>query len=100
MVKVPAHFDFELFSALRRYLRQRVIDEEQCQMALAVIARLPAERVVLSGLLAAAYALRDRFSASDVFYAILAKAEGATLLTSDAHFARAAEDYVSVRLVR
>jgi len=64
--------------------RAACIDIERAELALAHGARLAAERVALASLVAEAFALRDRFGASDVFYAVLARDRSATLLTSDA----------------
>lgn len=97
-VKVPAHFDVEVYGAIRDAVRRRWIDPSHGELALLQCARLNAERVAVTGLLAEAYGLRDRFGRGDVFYAVLARREGATLLTSDAHFARAAAGYTDVRL--
>lgn len=98
-IRVPAHFDQEVFSVVRRALRRGVIDASRAEGALLQTARLVAERVPLAPLLAEAYALRDRFSAGDVFYVVVARRAGATLLTSDASLARAASEYAQVRSV-
>lgn len=97
-VQVPAHFDAEVFAAVRRALLRGRIAGAGAERALLEAARLPAQRVPLAGLLAEAYALRDRFSPGDVFYVVVARRSAATLLTSDASLARAAGDYTRVRL--
>lgn len=98
-VKVPAHFDAEIFAAVRRLVRRGLIDIGRAELALADGVRLSAERVALAPLVAEAFALRDRFGASDVFYAVLARDRAATLITSDAALARAATGYVEVRYI-
>lgn len=98
-LQVPAHFDAEVFATLRRALREGVIGPGRAELALAELARFTATRVALSGLLAEAYAARNRFSAYDVFYAVLARRLSATLVTTDTHLARACAGYVAARLV-
>lgn len=98
-MRVPAHFDVEVFGGVRRLLRLWRIDERMAQAALAATARLPAERVALASMLADAYALRNVLSPGDVFYVALASRSSATLVTADAHLARAAAGHVRVRLV-
>lgn len=96
---MPAHFDAEVFAAIRRLIRRRLLDVERAELALADSARLAAERVALATLLAEAFVVRDRFGASDVFYAVLARRRSATLVTSDEALARAAAGYVDVRYI-
>jgi len=98
-VRVPAHFDKEVYAAVLRLLRQRSITADQAALGLARTARLPAERVPLAQMLAEAYVMRDRFSPGDVFYAVLARRSSAVLVTCDASLARAADGYVEVKLV-
>lgn len=98
-LRVPAHFDKEVFTAVLRLLRQRSITADQAALGLARTARLPAERVALAQMLAEAYVMRDRFSPGDVFYAVLARRSSAVLVTCDASLARAADGYAEVRFV-
>jgi len=98
-LRVPAHFDAEVFAAVRRLARRGLVDAERAHLALLRCARLAAERVPLLPLFPDAFSLRDRFGAADVFYAVLARSLSATLVTSDAALARAARGYVDVRYV-
>lgn len=98
-VRVPAHFDKEVFGVVLRLLRQRSITLDQAALGLARTARLPAERVPLAQMLAEAYVMRDRFSPGDVFYAVLARRSAALLVTCDSSLARAAAGYSEVKLV-
>lgn len=70
------------------------------QSAVHRLVRLTAGRVALVPLLAEALLVRDRFGANDVFYAVLARSLGATLVTSDAGLARAAGGYCAVAYVQ
>jgi predicted nucleic acid-binding protein len=96
-VRVPAHFDAEVFAAIRRLVRRRVVGADRAALALLRNARLVAERVPLLPLYAEAFTVRDRFGPADVFYAVLARSLSATLVTSDAALARAARGYAEVR---
>ena len=99
LVTVPAHFDIEGLSALRQLLRGRRLDLARTAQALEHIALLNAERVPLAPMLAEAFALRDRFSAHDAFYVVLARRRVATLATADSRLARAAAGHAKVVLV-
>lgn len=65
--------------------------------ALEDLRRILVTRHMIGGMVFEAMALRDRFGPHDVFFAILARQLGATLVTTDARLARAAEGYVRVR---
>ena len=54
-------------------------------------------RHAVGGMVLEAMALRDRFGGHDVFFVILARQLGATLVTTDARLAQAAEGIVRVR---
>jgi len=96
---VPAHFDAEVFSAIRRELLNARISLPQAFAALDETQRMVATRHAIVGMLPDALVLRDRFGGHDVFFAILATRLGATLVTADRRFARAAEGYVAVQHV-
>lgn len=97
---VPAQFDAEVFAALRRSVRRRILSADRASYALLRIATFEADRIAVAPLLAAAFAVRDRFGAHDVFYAVLARRESATVLTTDAAFARACEGFVDVEIAQ
>lgn len=99
MVRVPAHFDAEVFAAVRRLVRRRIVAVDRAGLGLLFTARLVAGRVSLLPLYAEAFNVRERFGPSDVFYAVLARSLSATLVTSDAALARAARGYVDVRYI-
>jgi len=98
-VHLPAHFDAELYSAIRRLALTSRISVDTALVALAEAQRLIATRHSVAGMLLEALALRDRFGGHDVFFAILARRLGARLVTCDGRFARAARGYVAVELV-
>jgi len=98
-IRVPAHFDAEVLAAVRKALRLHRITEEQARVAIFHLRGLRAERIALTPLLAEAFALRDRFSPYDAFYAIVARLSEATLITTDRALARAAEGYCAVEYV-
>lgn len=98
-VLVPSHFEADAYAGLRRMFFRRQITRENVDEATARLGRMDAERVALAPLLPAALALFDRASAHDVFYMVLARSRGVTLVTSDRPMAEAAQMIgVSVRL--
>ena len=99
-IRVPAHFDAEVFAAIRRLVRRRLVAVDRAGLALLRNARLVATRMPLLPLYAEAFTVRDRFGPSDAFYAVLARSLSAALVTSDEALARAARGYVDVRFVR
>lgn len=99
-VRLPVHFDAEVFAALRRAVVGGRISVPSAIDALDDLRHLVATRHAIGGMVYEAMALRDRFGGHDAFFAILARQLGATLVTSDARLARAAEGYVRVRTFR
>jgi predicted nucleic acid-binding protein len=83
---------FEVFAVIRRQLLRRVVSESVAATALQRLRRLPIELVPTSGLIGAAWLLRDRFAAADSLYAAVALGSSETVLTTDLRFARAAHD--------
>jgi predicted nucleic acid-binding protein len=98
-VRVPAHFDAEVFAVVRKFLRLRLIEEDAAREAMFYLRRLRAERIALTPLLGEAFAVRDRFGPYDAFYAVVARLSGATLLTCDRRLARGAEGYCKFEYV-
>ena len=88
---MPAHFEADTYSGLRRMAFLGTLDRSRVPAAVALIAGMPGERVPLAPLLPHAYALFDRVGAHDAFYVVLAQLQGAPLLTADGPLARAAE---------
>ena len=99
-IRVPAHFDAEVFAAVRRLVQRRIVGVDRGGLALLRNARLVATRIPLLPLYAEAFTVRDRFGPGDAFYAVLARSLSAALVTSDEGLARAAHGYVDVRYVR
>jgi predicted nucleic acid-binding protein len=81
---------FEVFAVLRRHVLRRVLPDAAAARALQRLRRLPIELMPASSLLAAAWPLRDTFSAAGSLYAALALRAGEPLLTTDRRLARAA----------
>ena len=96
---VPAHFDAEVYRALRRLGRRAAMDADGLRAGINALATLAVERVPLPPLLQSANDLGDRFSPPDSLYVALARALDAPLITSDARLARACEGVAKVRLV-
>ena len=92
-------FDAEVFAAVRGLIRRGVIDPDQGRQALFVLGQIKVRRAAIRPLIAEAFAIRDRFSPYDVFYAIVARVSEATLLTCDRGLARAAKGYCKVEYV-
>lgn len=93
----PAHFDAETLSALGRLHRAGELDATTALSALNELAVAPIVRHPLAGLLAGAWAARDRLRLVDALYVELSAALGAALVTTDARLARSttAADLVS-----
>lgn len=98
-LQAPAHFDAEVLSGIRRSLRLNYVSVERAELAVVDLAHLRLRRVSLGPLLSEAFALRDRFSAHDAFYVVLARRRDAALVTADSRLARAAEGITKVVLV-
>ena len=93
------HFDAEVFVAIRDLTRRREIVIDDALEALFRLRTLRLQRVAIIPLVGGAYALRDRFGAYDVFYAVTARMSNATLVTCDRRLARAATGYCDVAYV-
>ncbi|HEV2249783.1 MAG TPA: type II toxin-antitoxin system VapC family toxin [Candidatus Limnocylindria bacterium] len=89
-VTVPAHFDAEVYHALRRGYLRREIDGRHLVTAVDQLARFDAERAEIASLLPSVVGLADVIGAHDVFYVLLAISRGCPLLTCDLRLARAA----------
>lgn len=96
---MPAHFDAEVLSAIQGMVRRGVLEAGRADVALYRLMLLPFERRTLSPLVRRAFALRDRFSAADGLYVVLAQRLGATLVTVDGRLARACQGLLAVELV-
>jgi predicted nucleic acid-binding protein len=96
---VPVFFDAEVFAAVRGLVRRRDLDPDGGRNALFVLGALRVRRAAIKPLIAEAFAIRDRFSPYDAFYAIVARLTDATLVTCDRGLARAAKGYCKVEYV-
>lgn len=88
---MPAHFEADTYSGLRRMAFQGLLERSRIPAAITRVAKMPGERIPLAALLPYAYDLFDRVGAHDAFYVVLARLQGAPLLTADRPLARAAE---------
>ena len=96
---VPAHFDAEVYAALRRHLRRGLLPRTRLDVIVGRLVALPADRVPLGPLLPEAHALADRLSAADAFYVALARSLKSQLLTTDARLAESGAGLARTRLV-
>lgn len=96
---MPAHFDGEVYGALRSLDRQRKLPPGLLDRILPLLSRFRAERVHLSRLLTSAHTLGTRFSARDAFYVALAVRVRGELLTADRALAESASGLARTRLI-
>jgi predicted nucleic acid-binding protein len=96
---VPAHFDAEVYEALRKLDRRGVLSSGQLDAIVPTLVRFRAQRVPLRTLLPEAHALSPRFSARDALYVALARRLDAELFTRDRPLAGACAGVVEVRLL-
>ena len=96
----PHLIDVETISVLRRFARENVIEEEDAEAAIEDLLALDLQRHSHEGLLERCWALRKNMSAYDAMYIALAEALGATLVTCDAHLARAPGTRIRIEVVK
>ncbi|HET7699233.1 MAG TPA: type II toxin-antitoxin system VapC family toxin [Candidatus Limnocylindria bacterium] len=94
----PAHFDAEVFRALRRWQRRRQMTAAEVSHRIGLLTLFAADRIPLPPLLARADALGERFSPPDSLYVATAHALDAELFTCDAPLATACAGVARVRL--
>jgi len=85
----PMLVDLEIASALRRDVRDGLVDERRSRRALTGLAALRLRRARHLPLLPRIWELRDNVTSYDAAYVALAELFGVTLLTADARLARA-----------
>ena len=85
----PHLLDLEVANALKSMCKRGRLSEPIARRGLQKLLSLNVLRVAHSLLLARCWELRHNLSAYDASYVALAEQTGATLLTSDAHLARA-----------
>lgn len=95
----PHLLDVEVLSALRRVVKAGDASSARAGAAITAFLDLPVARYQHEALVPRIWQLRDNFSAYDGAYLALAEAlvaDGATLLTTDGRFARAARRHSAV----
>jgi predicted nucleic acid-binding protein len=97
---VPHLLDVETISALRRFAREGVVDDEEARAAIDDLLALDLQRHSHEGLLERVWALRKNVSAYDAIYLALAEALNATLITCDGRLARASGTQARVEVVK
>lgn len=96
----PHLLDVEVVSALRRFVRDGSLDDEEAQAAIGDLLALDLQRHSHEALLERAWALRANVTAYDAVYVALAEALDATLLTCDSRLARAPSTKMRVELIK
>lgn len=90
VLHVPAHFDAQVLSALRRLQRGGHLTTRQVASRIRRIEQAPMERHVLPPLLSGAWRRRGSLRLVDALYVELADQLDATIVTTDAGLATAA----------
>ena len=85
----PAHLDAEVLSALARLTRANTLTTAAVDDMLEGLSELPIQRILLPGLLAPAFDLRNNMSVHDSLYVALAQVMDASLITLDHRLATA-----------
>ena len=96
----PHLIDVETISVLRRFARERIIDEEDAESAIDDLLALDLQRHSHEGLLERAWSLRQNMSAYDAMYVALAEALSATLITCDARLAKVPGTKIRIEVVK
>jgi predicted nucleic acid-binding protein len=87
----PAHLDAEILSALGRLHRAGALGQQLIARSLTELEAAPIAHHPLAGLLAGAWAARDRFRLVDGLYVELSRSLQTPLVTTDARLAQAYE---------
>jgi predicted nucleic acid-binding protein len=101
-VHAPQVLDLEVLSGLRRVVASGDASTERADMAMGALLAMPLERHPHQPLVRRAWGYRHNFTPYDASYLVLAEvltAGGATLLTTDARFARAARTHGNIEVV-
>lgn len=96
----PHLLDVEVVSALRRFVRDGSLDDEEAQAAIGDLMALDLQRYSHEALLERAWALRANVTTYDAVYVALAEALDARLLTCDSRLARAPGTKMRVELIK
>jgi len=87
---VPAHFDAEVYTALRRTYLRRSLDRGSLGRLVDQLSAFDAERIALGPLLPSVTQLVDVIGGHDVFYVLLSISRACPLLTCDLRLGRTA----------
>ena len=96
----PELLDAEVTSALRSYVLGGRLTNERATTLLDILAGWPVERISHRTFTRAAWSFRHNLSAYDAFYAAIATAHAATLLTAAGRLARTLGLGIPVRDIR
>ena len=99
-VHAPHLIDVEVLSVLRRFARERVIEDAEAEDAVQNLLALDLQRHSHEGLLERAWTLRRSITPYDAMYVALAEALGAALVTCDARLGRAAGVNARIEVVK
>jgi predicted nucleic acid-binding protein len=97
---VPHLIDVEAISALRRFAREGVVENDEAEAAVNDLLALDLQRHSHEGLLERVWALRKNLTAYDAIYVALAEALDATLITCDGRLARSPGITARVRVIK
>jgi predicted nucleic acid-binding protein len=95
-IEVPAVFDVEIVSALRRRERTGELDASGAEAILTLWGSLKVKRHAIPRFRARMWEMRHNVTSYDAAYVALAEALGIPLVTTDRRLARAAEPYCDV----
>jgi len=96
----PAHLDVEFLPALRGLVRSTQTSPQRADRAIAHLVRMPQQRFELPAVASRTWQLRDNLTPYDAAYVALAELLSASLVTSDAHPARATGPRCIIELTR
>jgi predicted nucleic acid-binding protein len=94
----PHLLDVEVAQVLRRYVREKAINEQRGEEALEDLCDLPLNRYPHDFLLPRVWELRATLTAYDAVYVALAEVLDAPLLTCDSRIASASGHHASIEL--
>jgi predicted nucleic acid-binding protein len=95
----PHLIDLEVAQTLRRYVRERTLDEERGRLALEHLALIDLNRYAHEPFLGRIWALKGNLTAYDAAYVALSEALSAPLVTGDHRLASAPGLDVDIELV-
>lgn len=96
LMVAPDLVNAEVLRTVRAKERSGAVSPEQAARAVADLADAPLHRLPTTGMIEAAWALRDNVTPSDACYVVAARSLGIPLLTADLRLARAPDLGVAV----